>query len=371
MARISAEEVRRTTLRRQFPVWTGRGPDAVLALFARLGPVQSQVPRAPFLAVSSRLPGTAYAVVRDLLAGHQLLKTTTIRGTVHTSDRADFVRLDAVCRQAREAVLRRELRLDGLDPSAVGAEAERFAADWVRRDALVAHLRGWLSVHGRTPAPSTLGDSLLWGHSGLIRRPKDERWEKRTDTFHRAARRATALDPAPDPDAALAELVRRHLLSYGPLTRSDLAFFFGAGLGRIDTAVAALGEEVVRLTGPQGELMLDTAEPCDDGTDEPGVRLLPEFDGLLVGYAGPGRTRFVAADHLPRMWAKANGLFSPIVLADGRLVATWKTIASGRRARVEVDMLPGERRLSEDELAAPLAASAAVLDLQLAELRIR
>ena len=66
---------------------------------------------------------------------------------------------------------------------------------------------------------------------------------------------------SPTPDAALAELVRVHLGAYGPLTRADLAFFFGARLGDVDAAVAALGDEVTRLIGPDDQPMLDLAEP--------------------------------------------------------------------------------------------------------------
>src|SRR6476469_3761292 len=116
---MDAEELRRTTLARQFPAIDGQGPAAVLELFARLGPIQSQVPRAPFLTASSRLPGVPYEVVRDLFATSQLLKTTSLRGTVHTSTRADFVAADVVARETRAPALRRALGLGGLPPSAL------------------------------------------------------------------------------------------------------------------------------------------------------------------------------------------------------------------------------------------------------------
>ena len=88
MTRLGPEELAGRTLRRQFPDLPGRGPDDVLALFDRLGPIQSQVPRAPFLAASSRLPGVAYDTVNGLFADHRLVKTSSLRGTVHTSTAA-------------------------------------------------------------------------------------------------------------------------------------------------------------------------------------------------------------------------------------------------------------------------------------------
>jgi hypothetical protein len=371
MSRISAEELRRTTLARQFPRIDTRDADGVLALFEHLGPIQSQVPRAPFITVSARLPGISYQTVRDLFADHRLLKTTSIRGTVHTSVRADFVRLDAVCRKARLPLLRRALKLGSVEPAAVVAEVECYTRDdWRSRDEIVAHLTRWLAERGSRFDANTFTGNLFWGHSGLIRRPKDTHWEKRTDIFHRTAAEVVRLPPLPDPTDALADLVRVHLRSYGPLGRADLAFFFGVGLGQIDTALTALADQVVQLIGPDSETLLDLAEPATDGDPEPGLRLLPEYDGLLVGYAGPNRTRFCSEDQLARVWAKVNGVFSPVVLADGRLVATWKTVADRTRTLLEVTMLPGESVLGEDAFADQLAALGRVLALDIGMVRV-
>ena len=372
---MDAEELRRTTLARQFPAIDGRGPDAVLELFARLGPIQSQVPRAPFLTASSRLPGVPYEVVRDLFATYQLLKTTSLRGTVHTSTRADFVAADVVARETRAPALRRALGLGGLPPSALADEVERFAGDdWRPRNEIVDQLTSWLATRGAQFEASTFSANLLWGHSGLIRRPKDSHWEKRTDIFHRTARRVVELPAAAEPTVALAALVRGHLRACGPSTRADLAFFVGTGLGRVDAALRLLGADVVELLGPDDQPMLDLAElagatPTDD--PDPGVRLLPEYDALLVGYAGPNRTRFCGAEHLARVWAKVNGVFSPIVLAGGRIVASWKSVGTGDRVRLEVEMLPGEAPLSADDLAPQVAALCSVLAISVTDVAVR
>src|SRR4249919_1287264 len=115
----------------------------------------------------------------------------------------------------------------------------------------------------------------------------------------------------------LTDLVRIHLGSYGPALRQDLAFFFGAGLGGVDAALRRLSEEIIHLPGPNDEDYLDLAGATEDDGSDPGLRLLPEFDGLLVGYHGRNRTRFLTEQQLPQVWAKVNGLFSPVVLYDG------------------------------------------------------
>jgi Winged helix DNA-binding domain len=375
MGALTADDLRRTTLQRQFPSIGGRGPDAVLDLYGRLGPIQSQVPRAPFLTASSRLPGVAYETVRELFAGHRLVKTSNLRGTVHTSTRELFGLLDAVARGPRAAMLRNNLDLGTLSAAEVVAEIERFCADdWRPRKDIVDHIHSYLSEHDGSAAHTTLADNLIWGHSGLLRRPRDTAWEKRTDIYHRTAR--SVLPPvlpelaSREPAQALAELILVHLRSYGPATRADLAFFFGVGLGQVDTAVASLGDGVARLSGPDTQTYLDDADPPRGGDPDPGLRLLPEFDGLLVGFAGPNRTRFCGPDELSQIWAKVNGLFAPVVLHDGRLVATWRTLTRGKRTDLEVELLRGQPRIADDLFAGQVAAVETVLDLTITDLRV-
>jgi Winged helix DNA-binding domain len=373
--RLTNDQLRLRTLRRQFPAIRGRGPAAVVELFQRLGPIQSQVPRAPFLTISSRLPGVSYDTVCALFEAHQLLKTSNIRGTVHTSVPEQFAWLDAVARRSRAAQLRSVLKLQEVTAEQLYTEIEGFASnDWTPRSEIVTHARAWLAereIGGGAEVPNVLSDSLLWGHSGLLRRPRDTRWDKRTDMFHQRARSLLPDLPEWDHAEALLELVRVHLGSYGPALREDLAFFFAVGLAAVDDAVRRLGDEVVRLPGPNDKDYLDLADPPRGSTPDLGLRMLPEFDGLLVGYHGRNRTRFLTEHQLPQVWAKVNGLFSPVVLYDGRLVASWRTITKGSRIDIDVTMLDPHPVLADDLFAGAVAAIEQVLELKITDLRVR
>jgi Winged helix DNA-binding domain len=375
MRELNHDELRRRTLRRQFPSISGSDPQAVLELFRRLGPIQSQVPRAPFLTISSRLPGVTYNTVCALFESHQLVKTSNIRGTVHTSVVEQFAWLDAVARATRASQLRNVLRLQRVTPDQMTGEIEAFTtADWKPRSEIVSHVRAWLAereTDDAGQAPDILSDSLIWGHSGLIRRPRDTRWEKRTDIYHRRARSLLPDLPECEFESALPQLVRIHLGSYGPALREDLAFFFGAGLGAVENALRQLGDEILRVRGPNDEDYLDLADGTVGGSSDPGLRLLPEFDGLLVGYHGRHRTRFLTEQQLPKVWAKVNGLFSPVVLYDGQLVASWKTITKGRRTDIEVSMLDPHPVLADDLFTDAIAATEQVLDLKITDLRVK
>ena len=316
-----------------------------------------------------------YETVCALFESHQLVKTSNIRGTVHSSVVEQFAWLDAVARGTRGKQLRNILKLKRVTPEQLAAELEAFTdSDWQPRSEIVSHARVWLAEREVTEAaqgPDVLSDSLIWGHSGLLRRPRDTRWEKRTDIYHRRAR--SLLPDLPDYDfaSALTQLVRVHLGSYGPALREDLAFFFGTGLAAVDDAVRRLGDEVLHVRGPNDEDYLDLTESPPGGTSDPGLRLLPEYDGLLVGYHGRHRTRFLTEQQLPKVWAKVNGLFSPVVLYDGRLVATWKMITKGRRTDIEVTMLDPHPVLADHLFADAIAATEHVLDLKITDLRVR
>lgn len=372
---LSHDQLRRRTLRSQFPTIPGRGPEAVIELFRHLGPIQSQVPRAPFLTISSRLPGVSYDAVCSLFESHQLLKTSNIRGTVHTSLPEQFGWLDAVARRSRATQLRNVLKLHDVTPEQLAAEIEAFTSnDWTPRSEIVAHARAWLTERERGPAlqrPDDLSDSLLWGHSGLVRRPRDTRWEKRTDIYHQRARSLLPELAEYEFEEALTNLVRIHLGSYGPALREDLAFFFSAGLGAVDKALRRLKDEVIHLRGPNDEDYLDLADPPQGDASDPGLRLLPEYDGLLVGYHGRHRTRFLTEQQLPKVWAKVNGLFSPVVLHGGRIVASWKTITKGRRTDIEATMLDPHPVLADDLFDDAIAATEQVLGLKITDLRVR
>jgi hypothetical protein len=215
---------------------------------------------------------------------------------------------------------------------------------------------------------------LLWGFAGLLRRPPDSAWHKRTDVLRRSARSVfPELADCPVEEAVTA-LVERHLGAYGPVTRDDLCFFLGVRRTPVNRALAALDDRVVTGEGPDGQPMIDLDDAAATRDSEPeaarGVRLLAEFDGCLMGYAGTGRLRFLTAEQLVTVLNPKNAVCAPMVLADGRIVARWRTVGSGRRVRIEVSMLPPHPPLAEAALVPAVQAVESALDLQVHEIRV-
>jgi hypothetical protein len=366
---LSQEQLRRLTLQRQFPRIRGRGPSAVVELIDRLGPVQSQVPRAPFISVAARLPGADYAAVTAAFDAYDIVKATSLRGTVHVSTREHYPLIDAVAQRTLASALRNQLRLQRLDVQDVRDEVERYASrEWRDRAELLKHMRDWLAEHESAESAEAMksqgASALVRAHSALLRRPSDGAWDRRTDVLHRLASTVFELGPV-DAANALVDLTRVHLASYGPATRRDVAWWTGETLTRVDAAIDRLGDEVVRLRGADAATYVDLAGGVRGGTPDPGVRLLPEYDGLLLGYAPPARSRFLNLDHIDHVWFRRNGVFAPVVLMDSRIVATWRLVTVGRQTHLAVRPIPGEPPVPVDVLAEPIASLETALNLSI------
>jgi len=370
------EALAAATLRRQFPRVEGRSESAVVELVERVGPIQSQAARAPFLCVAARLPGTSYDAVTAAHTSMQVVRSTSLRGTVHTSTRKQHGALAAVASRTLLPQLRRLLRLSNEQISDLRDVLEGLTTSgWVEHDALLAGVLEWLRVQGFDESVAALDVAgpryTLRGHPAMLRRPRSPSagWDSQAEVVYRSARFAIDEDPV-DPTTALLALVRGQLAASGPVTRRDLVWWSGEGLRNVDAAIGALGEEVARRPGPNGLDYLDLADPRPDGDVDPGIRLLPEYDALLLGYDPAARKRFADDEAVRHSWNRANGVHSPTVLADGRLRGRWRLARNGDNAVVYAEMFPGERLLDPGELEAPAAALGAALALTVTDVRV-
>jgi hypothetical protein len=379
----SAEQLAEATLARQFPPVAADGPAGVVELIGKVGPIQTQVARSAFGAVWSRLPGARCADIEAAYESADLVRGSNLRGTVHTCTRDQHAVLDAVTRRAMGPTWQRALTLQRVEVDEVRRAMEQFATGaWRAPAELRAHLVGWLAQHdsdGAAKAAATpgVGQSMAHVHSGLIRRPLKGPWHGQGAPGYRLAAEVLAVSReavVADPQAALVDLARIHVAAFGPSSRRDIAWWTGEALSAVDDALVALAEEFTARPGPDGETYHDLAEPPAPGKgpgNEVGLRLLPEFDAVLLGYAPPARYRFVDLDHLPYFWTMSNGMYFALVLHDGRVRASWALRGSGRRRVVDVRMFPRERLLDEGDFTDQVEALAVALGLDAGDLDVR
>ena len=231
---------------------------------------------------------------------------------------------------------------------AVGAE--------VGDPALAATLR---HSFGSTLKPAAYRAKLCFGPSDgqKVRFVRPDQW---------VAGGEAALPPV---DAAMEEIVLRCLAAHGPLTRDELARWWGAKPPELGRVLARLGDGVttVDVEGePRWARAADVPALAGFGVGAGVVRLLPAFDQYVVAATRhsdaltPGATSRADAIYRPQGW------LTPVVCVDGMFMGVWRHERKGARVAVEVEpfsaRVPKAMRAGVEDEARRLAD---VLDAQL------
>jgi hypothetical protein len=148
--------------------------------------------------------------------------------------------------------------------------------------------------------------------------------------------------PAPplDRDEALATLARRYFAGHGPATAHDLARWAYLPMGDVRKGLAAASADLERTTHEGVEYWmapgaLDAASESNVA-EPPRVLLLAGFDEMVLGYKD--RTATISAENEARIVPGGNGVFRPVLLVDGVVVAGWTRTL--RRKGVTIDVEP-------------------------------
>ena len=267
--------------------------------------LQAQDAAAGALGIRARRPGTTLAEVEHArFEERSVARTWVMRGTLHfipAEDARWMVALLGPIGLKKSARRIAELGVADVTPAVRAALADgpltrRELADAVRA-------RGArLADHPQVPAWLT-GVVALQGH--IIEGP-DKRFVLIDDW----------LGPrGPEPDDPVVELARRHAHAHPPAGPEDFAAWSGLGMREARRAYGQLGLEEVEVLGrtawvPPG------LEPAP-----PHVRLLPMFDGLLLGHRD--RSLILRPEH-DKAVRPGGGILAGTLVVDGRVEGTWK-----------------------------------------------
>jgi hypothetical protein len=284
-----------------------------VAAVDRILAVQAQDVRGFRLAVRSRTTGTTVRDVDRALADRHLVVGWLNRGTLHLVRADDYWWLHALVAPRQRAMNERRLRVLGLD-EARSARGVEVVADAVRGDGPLnrAELRARLDAVGVPTEGQALVHVLLAASiEGLVLRGPMAGSEQ---AFVAADQWIGPAPARPEREGAPARLARRYLAGHGPAGAADLAGWAGLPLGAARRALAAVESETEE--GADGLVDLAGRAPA---AALPPPRLLGPFDPLLHGW----RSReLVVGAH--RGVVTVNGIFRPVALVDGRVVATWR-----------------------------------------------
>lgn len=155
-----------------------------------------------------------------------------------------------------------------------------------------------------------------------------------------------------DRDAAIVALTRRYFTSHGPATIHDFAWWSGLTLAEIRLGLEGAASDLMR------EAIEDRTYWFAAGTarrkariSTPTAHLLPAYDEYTVAYRD--RSAVLSPKHAKRVNA-GGGIFNPIVVIDGQVLATWKRSLEKDRVRITVtpfDRLSATQRRAIDRAA--------------------
>ena len=281
--------------------------------------MQAQVLSAAGLALRARTEGlTAGQVDRARLHDNSIVLTWAMRGTLHLVAAEDYGWLQPLVIEPRVANAHRRLKEEGVPPDQP-AKAVRLIAGMLEREGPLtrAEIAERLHRHGiRTEGQAIAHLVWLAAAQGVICYGPD-----------RDGRQCFVLvrgwigEPkSMEREKALAELAVRYLTAHAPGLPSDLAFWSGIRLAHANWAWRAIQDRLVAIetTAGTGWALRSSPGPAPAGL----ARLLPAFDEYLLGWRE--RDLVVPAKH----WRQVNrggGWIHPVVLFDGRAVATWRT----------------------------------------------
>jgi hypothetical protein len=353
--KLTARQLNRTTLQRQLLL--EREPLDVVDAVRRLVGLQAQQAAGPYLALWNRVAGFDPADLDAAFAEHRIVKASLLRITLHAvavEDHPVFHRAMVGTLRASRLGDRRFTRT-GLTSADADASVEDLLA-FLAEPRTNAEVDAFFAER----LPETLETGVWWAlrtYAPLIHAPGPHPWTYGLRPSYRAAPISPAALDTIEPAEATVELARRYLAAYGPATAADLAQFSTCYRPTARAALAALGDELVEHTGPDGKPIVDLADAplAEEDLDLP-PRLLGMWDNVLLAHTD--RTRLIPADYKSTV-IRRNGDVLPMLLVDGYVAGVWRPVEKGIEATAF-------RRLSRAAWEG-LAAEAADLKSLLAE----
>jgi hypothetical protein len=124
-----------------------------------------------------------------------------------------------------------------------------------------------------------------------------------------------------DRDQALAMLAERYFVSHGPATLRDFIWWSGLPVADAKRGLEAAKKQLISFDAAGGTYWLHHKHSSPQPATHTQIHLLPAFDEYLISYTD--RTAAISPEHQPLAFTR-NGIFKPVIVADGRVVGTWK-----------------------------------------------
>ena len=309
---LTRRQLNRATLARQMLL----RQEAVSPVDAveRLGGLQAQEPKPPFVGLWSRVEGFLPDDLHRALHGREVVRATLMRATLHLFSARDYrtfrIALQPVMTQALGVL---GARAEGMDIDLVLPVARALLRD---RPLAFDAIRAALVERFPEANDRALGYAVRT-HLPLVMVPTGDRWAFPSVAAFALAEEWLGTPLADEP--ALEALVLRYLGAFGPATVADAQGW--SGLRGLKPTFEALRPRLLTSKDERGRELFDLPEaPRPDGDHPAPPRFLPEFDSLVLAHAD--RSRLLADEHRALVVTK-NLRVRATFLWDGSVAGTW------------------------------------------------
>lgn len=319
---VSAGQLNRATLARQLLL--RREPHDVREAMRRVVALQAQEPPSPYVALWNRVERFDPADLDRAYLAHEVVKSTSIRITLHAVLDEDYPRFHQAMQPSLRAARLGDDRflVAGFSKADADAVIPRLL-DYASQPRSNQDMDAWLDAEfGELPKPGVWWAIRTYGP--FVHAPGGGPWMFGSRPGYLAS---PLQDRSGDAELDLQHLVRRYLEGFGPATIADIGQFAMVQRSRVRAAVASMGDGVVRVDGPGKDPLLDVPGGLipDEDTSAP-PRLLGMWDEVLLAYAD--RSRVIPAE-LRRHVIRINGDVLPTLLVDGQVAGVWRPADGG------------------------------------------
>ena len=281
--------------------------------------------------IGLRVPGLTDAAVDDALAAKEIIRISSLRGTIHFIAPEDVRWIGRLIQPRIVSAFASVFKSYGLDETQI-----RKSHDVIRktleggkqlsRDELKAALEKKkidTSGHRMNSFISRAGTDLVI--CCAPRRGKEFTYAL-LDEWLPADKKAKE-------EETLSTLALRYLTGHGPATVQDFSYWCGETLSAAKAAILALGKDVEKITAGGREYWMKPATTTPPPAT--GMLLLPGFDEYYTGYAD--RSLLASEDELKKL-TPPNGILQPIVVNNGKITGNWKRTV--KKHALELDASP-------------------------------
>lgn len=288
----------------------------VTEVAAHLCAMQAQDYAGAKWSIGLRLPGITDADIEQAIAEKAIVRTTTIRGTLHFVAPADVRWINAFVRPrivSKYAGRYKQLEMDDAVVTKSNTVFEKALAkqELTRKELEALLVKNGIAVTNERMnhflSRAALDQVICCG----VRRGKEF-------TYALLDNRAPAA-PAMTAEEARGNLALRYFTGHGPATVQDFAAWAGLTLGEARAGLATVTSELTMLSFNDTDYWMKAVDGSFKNTS--GVFLLPGFDEYFIGYED--RSLIVDEERLKKL-IPLNGIFSPTIIVNGRIEGTWK-----------------------------------------------